>query len=149
MSTERYRILVADPNPIVRQLLSLVFADRRYRLEFAADGEEALGHALVDPPALVITEMRLDRLDGALLCEQLKNHPRTASVKVLFLTTWVSDWALRRARKAGAEGFLAKPFSPSLLLKQVDEILGVTPEETSSSWKELPKKGHRGQASHL
>ncbi len=149
MSTERFRILVADPNLTVRQLLSLIFADRRYRLEFAADGEEALGHAMVDPPALVITEMRLDRLDGALLCEQLKNHPRTASVKVLFLTTSVSEWALRRARRAGADGYLTKPFSPSVLLRQVNEILGVRPEEVGSSRPELPEKGHRGRTSHL
>ena len=117
------RILVADPNGAVRTLLSLVLQEKEYVLAFSADGEEALGHAIVDPPDLLITELRLERLDGVALCEQLKRDPRTRSARVLFLTTSTSEWDLRRAIRAGGEAYITKPFSPKVLLRQVDELL--------------------------
>lgn len=119
-----YRILVADPSPVVRKLLSLIFDAAKCELSFASDGEEALGMAIIEPPDLVITEMRLDRLDGAGLCERLKQDPRTSSAKVLFLTTSTLEWDRRRARRVGADGYLTKPFSPSTLLQKADELSG-------------------------
>ncbi len=120
----RHRILVVDPSPPVRKLLSMVFDSSACELRFASDGEEALGAAIVDPPELVLTELWLDRLDGISLCEQLKHHPQTRSAKVLVLTTSVSDWDARRARRVGADGYVTKPFSPMALLRQVDALLG-------------------------
>lgn len=119
----RYRILVADPNPAVRKLLSMVFDSGRCELDFASDGEEALGSAIVSPPDLVIAELRLERLDGIALCERLKKQPRTAKAKVLFLTTCTSEWDMRRARRAKADGYMSKPFSPAVLLRQAGELL--------------------------
>ncbi|HEX2988847.1 MAG TPA: response regulator [Chloroflexota bacterium] len=119
----RYRILVADPNPAVRKLLSMVFDSERCELSFASDGEEALGMAIVAPPDLVIAELRLDRLDGIALCERLKEHSRTVKTKLLFLTTCASEWEMRRARRAKADGYMTKPFSPMALLRQADELL--------------------------
>ena len=119
----RYRILVADPNPAVRKLLSVIFDPGRYELIFASDGEEALGRCLVDPPMLVIAELWLDRLDGVALCERLKGLPKTAGAKVVLLTTSTGEWDVRRARRAGVDEYFTKPFSPAQLLKQVDRLL--------------------------
>ncbi len=121
---KRHRILVADPNPAVRKLLSVVFDAGRYELTFAFDGEEALGLAIVEPPSLVVAEVRLARLDGISLCAQLRQHPRTCKAKLLVLTTSTSEWDMRRATRAGADGYLTKPFSPAVLLQQADALLG-------------------------
>ncbi len=129
----KYRILVADPNPAVRKLLSVIFDAGRFDLSFVSDGEEALGFALVQPPQLVISEVRLDRLDGISLCEQLKRHPRTSGVKLLILTTSTSEWDTRRAKRAGADAYITKPFSPSQLLRQATELLGAATPESSES----------------
>ncbi|MHB0869636.1 MAG: response regulator [Chloroflexota bacterium] len=114
---------MADPNPAVRKLLSVVFDSGRFRLTFASNGEEALGFALVEPPHLVIAEVRLERLDGISLCQRLKKHPRTSGARLLILTTSTSTWDMRRAARAGAEGYVTKPFSPSQLVRQVDGLL--------------------------
>jgi CheY-like chemotaxis protein len=138
----RYRILVADPNPAVRKLLSMVFDSGRCELGFASDGEEALGSAIVDPPNLVIAELRLDRLDGIALCERLKDHPRTRGTKVLFLTTCTSEWEMRRAKRAKADGYMSKPFSPTVLLRQADELLeGKSDYKSQDILRRLMDKG--------
>ncbi|MGE5618171.1 MAG: response regulator [Sphingomonadaceae bacterium] len=116
-----YHILLADPNPVVRKLLAVILDGSRYRLSFASNGEEALGIALVDPPDLVISEVRLERLDGIALCQQLKQQPRGNRTKVLILTTSTSEWDMRRARRAGAEWYMTKPFSPAVLMRHVEE----------------------------
>lgn len=101
----------------------MVFDSGRYELTFASNGEEALGLALVEPPHLVIAEVRLERLDGISLCQRLREHPRTGSARLLILTTSTSSWDMRRSARAGAEGYVTKPFSPSLLVRQVDGLL--------------------------
>lgn len=126
---DRYRILVTDPSEPVQKLLSVVLSDPCYQVEFAPDGEQALGQAVVDPPVLVITEIRLNRLDGAALCQFLKGNPRTRGIKVLFLTTSTAELDVRRAQRAGGDGYLTKPFSPTVLLRQVDALLGRSPAE--------------------
>lgn len=92
-------------------------------MTFASNGEEALGFALVEPPSLVIAEVRLERLDGISLCQRLKEHPRTSGIRLLILTTSTSNWDMRRAARAGAEGYVTKPFSPAHLVRQVDGLL--------------------------
>jgi CheY-like chemotaxis protein len=118
-----HHLLVADPNPAIRNLLRAVFDPERFRLSFAADGEMALGLALIDPPEILLTEMRLNGLDGASLAESLKDHPRTKGVRVLVLTTAAGEWDRQRARSAGVDGYITKPFSPAHLLRVVDRLL--------------------------
>lgn len=118
-----HHLLVADPNPAIRNLLRAVFDPERFRLSFATDGEMALGLALIDPPDILLTEMRLDGLDGASLAESVKHHPRTKGVRVLVLTTAAGEWDRQRARRAGVDGYITKPFSPAHLLWVVDQLL--------------------------
>ena len=119
----RRRILLVEPTPMVLELLSVVLEEAGFAIVRASGIEEALGMALVEPPDLVITEMRLDRLDGAVLCQRLKTQSRTAAVKVIILSTSPSDSDMRRAARAGAASYMCKPFSPIALIERVSKLL--------------------------
>ena len=58
-----------------------------------------------------------------LLCEAIKSDPETRGVTVIMLTALGQDVDKDRARRAGADGYFTKPFSPLNLLRRVDEVL--------------------------
>jgi CheY-like chemotaxis protein len=99
------KVLVVDRDPHVRRLV-LHFIGREYVVEFLDDGYAALDRVRRSPPAALIAEVMIPRLDGLALCRLLKGEFSTASVPVLlFSVLAVSE----RARQAGADAFLAKP----------------------------------------
>ena len=89
----------------VRRLV-LHFIGRAYIVEFLDDGYAALDRVRRSPPAALIAEVMIPRLDGLALCRLLKSDSSTAHVPVLLLSVLA---ATERARQAGADAFLGKP----------------------------------------
>jgi len=99
------RVFVVDRDVNVRRLL-LHFIGRAYIVEFLDDGYAALDRARASPPAAVVAEIMIPRLDGLALCRLLKGDSSTAHVPVLLFSVLAAN---ERARQAGADAFLAKP----------------------------------------
>ncbi len=121
----RRRILVVDDEPSVRALVyaSLAMRTSRYVVVEAGSGGEALTVAHANPPDLVLLDVGLPDLDGFVVCEQLKDNPATATVPVIMLTAMNLESDRERAARAGAAGYMVKPFSPRALVTLLDETL--------------------------
>lgn len=76
-------ILVAERDQNVRELQKFFLEKAGFDVEFADDGQAALERARSAPPALVVTELLLPRLDGLALSRRLREDPRTAGVPVI------------------------------------------------------------------
>lgn len=118
-------ILLADDEGPLRELVRATLGST-YRLLEAVDGLEALALARSELPDLVLLDVKMPRLDGFTVCEQLKTDPATSHIPVLMLTAWASQEDQRRGAEAGADGYLTKPFSPSVLLDTVDRVVAGT-----------------------
>jgi CheY-like chemotaxis protein len=116
-------ILVVDDDPLIRRLIAATLGGvGGFRLREASDGEEALEAAFEDRPEIVLLDYAMPRLDGVETCRRLRSDPVTAGATIVMLTG-LSDGPVRdRAAAAGADHFLAKPFSPLRLLRLVDEL---------------------------
>jgi CheY-like chemotaxis protein len=116
-------ILVVDDDPLIRRLIAATLGGvGGFRLREACDGEEALEAAFEDRPEIVLLDYAMPRLDGVETCRRLRSDPVTAGATIVMLTG-LSDGPVRdRAAAAGADHFLAKPFSPRRLLRLVDEL---------------------------
>jgi CheY-like chemotaxis protein len=99
------KVFVVDRDGNVRRLL-LHFIGRAYIVEFFDDGYAALDRARRSPPAALVAEVMIPRLDGLALCRLLKGDSSTAQVPVLLFSVLA---ATERARQAGADAFLGKP----------------------------------------
>ena len=116
-------ILVVDDDPHVRRLIAATLDDvGGFRLREASDGEEALEAALEDRPEIVLLDYDMPRLDGVETCRRLRSDPVTADATIVMLTGFADGPAHDRATAAGADHFLAKPFSPLRLLRLVDDL---------------------------
>jgi len=121
-------VLVLDDVPAIRLLLRQTLEARPLRVVEAGDVNIAWGLIAVERPALIIMEPRILGPDPLELCRALRRDPATASTRVLVLTTATAEADLRRARDAGADAIMTKPFRPIRLLAMVDCLLAPHPD---------------------
>ena len=116
-------ILIVDDDAGIRRLIATTLEDvSGYRLSEAGDGEEAVERAREVQPAIVFLDIDMPRLNGIETCRRLKSEPVTADATIVMLTGDSEHDAELDARRAGADLFLTKPFSPLQLLRLVDRL---------------------------
>ncbi len=101
--------LLVDSDPDTRLLYRTVFEPFVGAFVEAEDGAEALGKAIQDHPDLIVTEVRLRRVDGFALCSLLRRDPVTHDVRIMVITSAASPVDRERAATAGANEVLVKP----------------------------------------
>jgi uncharacterized protein (TIGR02266 family) len=111
----RHTILVVDDTPLIRELGALFLA-RAGRVVTAASGEEALALADELQPDLIVADLLMPGMDGAVLCERLKQSPAHSQVPVVLLAATGEAAERERAVRAGANDVLPKPIERMALL---------------------------------
>ena len=115
---ERPRVLVADDNADMREYITQLLAVDHDVL-VAADGRAALDLALREAPDLVLSDVMMPELDGVGLLAALRAEPRTAHVPVVLVSARSGAEATVNGLEAGANDYLAKPFSSRELRARV------------------------------
>jgi two-component system chemotaxis response regulator CheY len=115
-------VLIVDDDPFIRRLVTTTLQDvQGFELVEAVDGQDAVEVAGERPPAIVILDVDMPRLDGIAACARLRAGAG-ARATIVMLTAAGGKDVERRAREAGADLFLTKPFSPLDLLRLVDDL---------------------------
>jgi two-component system cell cycle response regulator DivK len=115
-------LLFVDPDADTFDLYRQFLVPRRYIVEHATDGREALAKALTDPPDLVVTESSVPGLDGITLCELLRSDPATRLLPIIVLTAEARPSLDEAARRAGATRVLTKPCLPDALWRELQDV---------------------------
>ena len=117
----RKKILVAEDDPDIGDMLQLMLEDRGYAVEIQMDGHCV--QEMQEPfPDLLFLDIRLSGTDGRIICQQLKGNPATHHIPIILLSA--QNWMQDMTRDAGADTFLAKPFEMEDLLALVTHYLG-------------------------
>jgi two-component system response regulator MprA len=124
----RALILVVERNPIVQRLERYFLEQGGYAVEFVADGVSALALARELHPQILITEILVPKMDGLSLCHALKSDPSTNDIRVLVFSHLHAE---DRARDAGADTFLIKPLDETLLIENVERLIGTAERSVS------------------
>ena len=120
------KILVVDDSPTVRQQVANALAGTGFELLEASDGAEGLSKVEGDGEiALVILDVNMPRMNGLEMLEAMKAGGKNGSVHVVMLTSEGQQSLIERAKKAGAKGWIVKPFKPELLMAAVKKLLSV------------------------
>jgi putative two-component system response regulator len=109
------RILVADDNPTIRQIVVRFLESEGYEVLIARNGREALAVVAHEQPDLVLLDVTMPDLDGYAVCRLLKGDEATALIPVTMLTVMDDAEHRRMGIEAGADDFLAKPFDEHML----------------------------------
>ena len=120
------KVLVIDDSATVRRQLCAVLVPGGFEVVEACDGVEGVEaiHQTVDLTA-VICDVNMPRMGGLELLESIKADPRHAALPVVMLTTEGQSELVQRAKRAGAKGWIVKPFKPELLLAAIRKLTNV------------------------
>jgi two-component system, chemotaxis family, chemotaxis protein CheY len=116
-------ILTVDDSRTMREMLRIALADAGYNVVQAEDGVHGMEVLETVAPDAIITDINMPRMDGFGFIESVRVHDAHRALPILVLTTESDDQKKERARRAGATGWIVKPFNPE---KLVDAIRRVT-----------------------
>jgi CheY-like chemotaxis protein len=121
------KILVADDELDIRNLVKIILEKNNYQVTVAANGVEALEKAESELPDLILLDVIMPAKSGWEVCKILKSKDETKHIPIVIFTVlsvMVGDKAsMKYAEEAGADGYLPKPFNTSELLAQVKKYL--------------------------
>ena len=119
------RILIIEDDPDLAEVMAITLRTAGHEVRLAGDGITGLQALRADPPALLILDVMLPDIVGLSLCEKIHHGDEAGPGAIPVLVTSACDeteiWPLADA--AGADDFLAKPFSPYQLLLRVHTLL--------------------------
>ena len=121
----RRRILIADDESSIREILSIQLARLGYEVLLASDGEEAVALYEKERPDLVLMDLMMPRMDGLKACEQIRAFEKRINRRapVLFLTARDTKHDKTSAALSGGDDFVAKPVSLQDLRERVEAAL--------------------------
>jgi two-component system cell cycle sensor histidine kinase/response regulator CckA len=121
-------ILLVEDEPLVREMTAQVLRTQGYNVLVAGNGSEALSIAenLSSPIHLVITDVVMPQMSGRRLAETL--HGNRPGIKVLYMSGYTENSIVHHGVLEEGIAFIAKPFTPGVLLKRVREELGKQPD---------------------
>ena len=120
------KILVVDDHPAILDAMKYVLDDAGYATEVSHTGE-SVAELSGELPDLIILDVLLSGRDGRDIVKALKSKESTCKIPVLMISARIS--AAESVKKAGADDFLAKPFSIEDLLKKIQMYLPETQQE--------------------
>jgi len=129
------RILLVDDDKDLLHLISMRLGASGYTVSTAESGESALAAMAVAPPELVITDLRMEGMDGLALFDAI--HREAPALPVVILTAHGTIPEAVAATRRGVFGFLTKPFDPKVLLDTVAMALRLSgaPVGADESWR--------------
>ncbi len=122
-------ILVVEDEDALATLLDYNLMKEGFRVERAADGEEALLRVSEEPPDLVVLDWMLPKVSGVEVCRQLRAGAETRRTPVLMLTARGEEGDKVRGLDTGADDYVVKPFSMSELVARIRALLRRTRPE--------------------
>ncbi len=123
---KKMRILIAEDDTNIRNILQFTLEGRGYEVVAVGDGKAALEQSRAARPDLVILDVMMPHKNGLEVCYELKNDPKMEHVPVLIVTaltqtsTKSDDYWKTRSR---ADDFITKPFKTADLVKRVETLM--------------------------
>ena len=118
------KILVADDDQDIVELLVSRLTANNYEVITAYDGLRAVEQAMAHNPDLIILDIKMPAGTGINVYETLKHSVKTASIPVIFITAYASDDIKNKVMAMGAKDFITKPFASEELLTKICRIIG-------------------------
>jgi two-component system alkaline phosphatase synthesis response regulator PhoP len=116
------KILIADDEPDILEILKYNLSNEGYEVSTAKDGDEALEKARRIQPDLIILDVMMPQKTGVEVCQLLRMQPAFRETLIIFLTAVNDEGTQIRGLETGADDYVSKPVSPKLLLSRVSAL---------------------------
>jgi len=134
------RIIVADDDPAIRQVLVMMLTKAGFEVEATGSGVEALAAATRNPPHVFILDVKMPEMDGIETIKRLKADPRLETIPVIFLSGRSEIEHKVEGLDLGAADYVAKPFNATELLARVRSSLRAGRNTQSRKLRQLEEE---------
>ena len=117
------RILVVEDQEDNRRILRDLLTNAGYEIIEAENGEEALAVAARERPDLILMDIQLPLLDGYEATRRIKADPALRAIPIIVVTSYALSGDETKARAAGCDAYVTKPYSPRALLAKIREYV--------------------------
>lgn len=117
------KILIIDDDEVLRDMISMALQQRGFAVVQAGDGVEGIELARRELPDLILCDVKMDKVDGYLTLQALRDQPATAAIPFILMTGLADNAGMRHGMELGADDYLPKPFSLDALFAAVDARL--------------------------
>ncbi len=117
------RILVVEDQEDNRQIIRDMLAATDYEITEAEDGEQALAAVTKQRPDLILMDIQLPIIDGYEATRRIKADPALRSIPIIAVTSYALSGEEAKARAAGCDDYVPKPYSPRHLLAKIRQYL--------------------------
>jgi two-component system cell cycle response regulator DivK len=117
------KILVVEDQEDNRQILRDLLSSAGYEMSEAENGVEALAAVAKARPDLILMDIQLPIMDGYEATRRIKSDPKTKTIPVIVVTSYALSGDEAKAREAGCDAYVTKPYSPRALLAKIREFL--------------------------
>jgi two-component system cell cycle response regulator DivK len=119
----RKRILVVEDQEDNRRILRDLLTNAGYEIIEAENGEQALAVAARERPDLILMDIQLPLLDGYEVTRRIKADPALRAIPIIAITSYALSGDENKARAAGCDAYVTKPYSPRALLAKIREYV--------------------------
>jgi two-component system, chemotaxis family, chemotaxis protein CheY len=119
-------VLIVDDSATVRQQVGIVLTQSGFKVEHACDGLEGVTRIQNGGIDCVICDVNMPNMNGIELVEAVKSCEQYSKLPIIMLTTEGAKELILRAKKAGASGWIVKPFKADLLVAAVQKLTAAT-----------------------
>lgn len=122
METKARKVLIADDEPDILEILKYNLSGEGYDVITAKDGDEALEKARRTQPDLVVLDVMMPKKTGVEVCQILRTQAAFKETLIIFLTAVNDDGSQIRGLETGADDYVSKPISPKVFLSRVNAL---------------------------
>ena len=122
METKGKKILIADDEPDILEIVQYNLAKEGFQVSAAKDGDEALLKARAENPDLIILDIMMPKKNGVEVCQILRMQPAFKDTMIIFLTALNDETSHIKGLETGADDYVTKPISPKVLVSRVNAL---------------------------
>ncbi len=116
------KILIADDEPDILEIVSYNLGREGYEIYTAKDGNEAIERAKQLHPELIILDIMMPKKTGVEVCQILRSQPIFQDTLIIFLTALSDEASQIKGLETGADDYVSKPISPKVLVSRVNAL---------------------------
>ena len=121
-ANKRKRILIADDEPDILEILEYNLSAEGYTVIRAKDGDEALEKARKEKPDMIVLDVMMPRKSGMEVCQILRSQPEFSETLILMLTALSDETTHIKGLEMGADDYVSKPISPKVFISRVHAL---------------------------
>lgn len=123
MSNEKIKILIADDEPDILEVIEYNLQKEDFQVIKAVNGRQALDLAVHERPSLILLDIMMPEMDGIEVCRELRSRREFDGTLIAFLTARNEDFTQVQGFDVGADDYITKPIKPRLLISRIKALL--------------------------